>query len=171
MTKKGFTLVEVLVAMVLGLVIMGFGASSFRNTVQRQPVVQSAEKVNQVLQQARSYALAGRKDCGICGCTGLLADRPLIGWEVAMTSSSYTLRGLCGTNPLAPTPFYTSGVQSLPTGVVMTTNPGTAVLFKPLGNGTNLNSDYSVVATMPGVAAQIVSVSSGGDIKPPVWYP
>lgn len=171
--KKGFTLVEILVAMSLGLVIMGFGVSNFRDTIRRQTVEQTAEKINQVLQQARSNALAGRKDCSICRCGAGPAPTnvPLIGWEVAFTSSSYTLRGLCGTNPVLPTPFYTSGVQSVPAGVSMVSNPGTSVTFKPLGAGTNLASNFSSVVYQPGVIAKAVLVTTGGDIVPPITTP
>ena len=168
--RRAFTLVEVLVAMGLGVGMLGFGMSNFRDSVRRQTVEQSAEKINQVLQQARSNALAGKKDCSICKCGAGPAPTnvPLIGWEVAFTSNSYTLRGLCGTNPLAPTPFYTSGVRPLPVGVVMTTSPGSAVTFKPLGAGTNLTDNYSVMVYTPSVLAFGMSVSPGGDIKPPV---
>ncbi|HJZ05130.1 hypothetical protein A2634_03600 [Candidatus Amesbacteria bacterium RIFCSPHIGHO2_01_FULL_48_32] len=163
---KGFTLVEVILAMGLSVILLGFGASTFQSTVRRQAVDQTAERINQVLQEAKTNAQAGKKDCAVCGCTGASTDLALEGWEVTMTTSSYTLSGKCGT-----TYFYTSGVQPLPGGIVVSYNPGNSVMFKPLGQGTNLAANYSVVVYQPGVAARGFSVTTGGEIKPPVPTP
>ena len=68
--RRGFTLIEILVAVGLLVLMVGMGSVSFQQANKRQQVDQTTERLRQAFRQAKSNALAGKKDCLACGAAG-----------------------------------------------------------------------------------------------------
>src|SRR3989344_337650 len=97
--RRGFTLIEILVAVGLLVLMVGMGSVSFQQANKRQQVDQTTERLRQAFRQAKSNALAGKKDCLACGAAALstppyacgTGDAPLEGWRVAVTATTYVV--------------------------------------------------------------------------------
>ncbi len=61
MQKRGFTLLEVIVAVTIGVALIGIGIPSFTNLVRRQEFQSEAGRLAGCLQSAQEYALSARQ--------------------------------------------------------------------------------------------------------------
>ncbi|MEK9200745.1 MAG: type II secretion system protein [Patescibacteria group bacterium] len=141
--RKGFSLIEVLVAIVIMLIFTTYGVASLLNNGKKQKQVTAFEEFRQTLQLARNNAAAGKKpeEC---------VD-PLLGWRVRFTTSSYVVEALCtATYPVPPTTPYLSRTKTLPSGVILAVSPVlvTEIVFRPLGQGTITNLGPAVVSNI-----------------------
>ena len=102
MRRRGFTLLELVVAMGLVVVMAGVVVAGFRNYSRQQGVRTTQARVRQLYQQARSQATSGKMDCAACGgadlkCDGL-DDAIFMGWRVRVVGGNQmALEGACGT--------------------------------------------------------------------------
>jgi len=163
--KKGFTLVELLVALGVVAIVAGVGLTNLRGRNRDERVVESAEKLKQAFLQAKSQAQSGKKDCGACGAVSGVCgsgDVPLLGWRVSLwgtTPPSYSILGICGAIT-----FYTAGPISLSDGVAVGTVGGTSVLFTPRGLGTDLTGAVAVTVSATGISRSF-SIQANGEIS------
>ena len=132
--RRGFTLIEVIIAIGVMLILLTAAASNLQNANRRQSLDQVAENVRQTFLQAKSYAQAGKKDCAFCAgvaqpysCGTSPTELPLDGWRVTVNTNDYVMEGVCG-----GVAFSTRTVQ-LPVGIVASTGAVSSVRFLPIG--------------------------------------
>lgn len=151
--KRGFTLIETLIALTALMVLAGAGIAGFRQSAQRQSADAAQGQIVGVLTQAQANAAAGVKDTVICGVT------PLTGWRITFAAGSYTIAGVCGASTFSSKTYTlasTISVTSLP-------NPN-PILFRPLSGGTNVPSSATITLTGYGIVKNI-GVTQFGQIR------
>ena len=146
----GFTLIEIMLAVVVIMIMSGGGIAAYRRLNDRSTVEGAAKQVEQALREAQKRASSGVKPSG---CTGaLLAYIVTMGGSVGDTN--YTFQPDCVTSDPSAVAY------KLPEG---TRFPAQSVIsFRALNKGSTAGS-VSVQNT-GGSIVYIVRVSEGGSI-------
>lgn len=145
--QKGFTLIEMLIAMAITVVLAAAGTSISLRASRRKAVEVARDKLVSLLQQAKSNSQAS--NVGTCP-TGTWK-----GWQVSVANTSAILQLVCAAG--------TSNTQTYPYPSGVTASPTPTILYKPLGAGTNLAADTTI--TLTGIVTQDVTVYTTGDIE------
>jgi prepilin-type N-terminal cleavage/methylation domain-containing protein len=122
---SGFTLVELLVSVSLMAVLVSASVARYINYRRQQTAKATADQVRQLMQEVKSNVISGKKDCAaaFCGgangvCDGRTDDRELDSWQIVITATNYTIRGVCeGTPFMIKTDTFGNTIS------VMDTNP------------------------------------------------
>lgn len=168
MGNKGFTLIEVLIAITVSSLLLGFALPTFRDFQSNQEVVQANENFKADLRYAQSQALAGVKPCG----TAVLR-----GWFIEfLSNNSYAVRARCGDPPSANVVLVKS--VTLPDGVVFASPLPPQILFLPVNQGAVFLGnaglaahpfasieEKTVVTVAKGAASDGIIVHTTGDIS------
>lgn len=132
--KKGFTLIEIIIALIIITTASGFGIANYVRFHNDQMLKETGKTFVNNLRYAQKKALAGEKDTQKCvvGTTSL----PLNGWCLSPQAggSQYKIYGSCGPKANLKT-FPTIGdiTVDLPPNIKLRTT--TKTLFQPLGQG------------------------------------
>lgn len=154
--RRGFTLIEILVAISLLVILGGAGLVGYRQAARRQAVDGAAEKVVGALRQAQANAASGVKDTVACG------SRQLTGWRVTFAANSYTIEGVCGAVTFgSKSEGYSREVVGIGVTPLPSANP---MLFKVLNQGTNIPVSTNVTVAGYGLT-KVITVTASGDIK------
>jgi prepilin-type N-terminal cleavage/methylation domain-containing protein len=162
--RRGYTLIEILVAVSIIGILFSVGYANFRAFSQRQAVKDAAKLIQADLRLTQQIALSGQKPTDI-NCNSPVNS--LNGYFFTILSESvYEVRASC-----------TGGVVSeatktvnLGTGAVFSSpfpspNP---ILFKVLGNGTNIPDGENVIIGIVQIGTNnqsTITISSGGQIQ------
>jgi len=156
MTKCGYTLIELLVAITILGIIFGAGYISFRDFSRRQALTAAVRTVSGDVRLTQEMALSGKKPAGCI---------TLNGYKFKIAPDSYDIVAACN----FPEVEYDVKVGvPLPIGVTMAAQPSSSIYFKVLGQGTNILEGSPEVVTLTQVNSgqtQTVTVTSGGEIK------
>jgi prepilin-type N-terminal cleavage/methylation domain-containing protein len=165
MRNFGYTLIEILVAITIIGILFSVGYANFRSFSQRQVVLNAAKSLQSDLRLAQQMALSGQKPDDK-GCK----TNPLDGIQFGMTTGApylYRLRAVCGSDmnnyPIIKEFDFPSDIT--PSPVTFAPNP---VIFKVLGNGTNIPAGGSVVITLTQTGTNnkaAITITAGGEIK------
>jgi len=170
MTRNtGYTLIEILVAITIIGILFSVGYANFRSFSQRQVVLNAAKSLQGDLRLAQQMALSGQKPQGSDALDCL--TNSLDGIQFGMTTSApylYRLRAVCGSRgstyyPIIKEFDFPSDIT--PSPVTFAPNP---VIFKVLGNGTNIPAGGSVVITLTQTGTNnkaAITITAGGEIK------
>lgn len=158
MKKKGFTLVELLVAMTILAVLVGVSVARFRQFNRAQIVKEAAKSFKADLRMAQSKAVTGQKPASGCDY--------LKGYTVKLQEDGYRLLALCDSGEVVlPEPY--DGLISLPSQVTFSAFPA-SLLFKVLGNGVEISGNVSsttvVLTGFNGMTTAEVVVTEKGEI-------
>ncbi len=152
---SAYTLIEILVGITIIGLIFGFGYVSFREFSRRQALSGAAKEIKGDLRLAQALALSGDKPES---CTGLLN-----GFNFRVESaSSYKIEADCGTQ------VYEDKTVDMPDGVSISIPSPNPVLFKVLGQGTNIVLGGSAVITLTQAGTGltlVVTITDGGEIN------
>ena len=183
--RAGFTLIETLVTISLIGLAISVAAVNFTTTSRNERVTNAAERVRQVIAQAKANALSGVKDCRACGAdvtqgyacgTG---DSALQGWLVTFTQKTdptpdeFTIEGVCSNTayPGGTQTTFLSKNENLPDGVEMTYSGSLdSILFRVSGGGTYvlpvLGAGWSrqIIFTQ-GATSRSITVNSTGSVQ------
>ena len=160
--SPAYTLVEILVGITIIGLIFGFGFVSFREFSRRQALTGAAKQIQGDLRLTQELAIAGQKpediDCD--------SPNTLTGYNFRVNpDSSYTIEAACTGN--GGTNVELKEV-SLPSDISLSATSPNPILFKALGQGTNMTQGSSVTLTLvqAGTGSQIiVTISASGEIK------
>jgi prepilin-type N-terminal cleavage/methylation domain-containing protein len=159
MAKKyaGYTLIEILVALTIVGLIFGIGYVNFRDFSRRQALAGVARSVKGDLRLAQEQALAGKKPEHIF-CN---PPNQLDGFNFRVVSSqSYVLEANCTGGAV------TTKTGTLPSDISISTPSPNPIIFKILGQGTNLSGDATLTLTQTGTSnSTIITITLGGEIK------
>lgn len=152
-----YTLIEILVALTIVGLIFGIGYVNFRDFSRRQALAGTARSVMGDLRLAQEQALAGKKP------TSVLCDTPsrLNGYNFRVNSgTSYQIEAACSGGNVV-----TKSV-TLPPDISISTPSPNPILFKILGEGTNLSANATITLTQAGTSnTRSITVTQGGEIK------
>lgn len=149
--QRGFTLLEVLVAMTTIVVIIGLASASYSKFNRKETIKQVALTLKANLRAIQFKAINGQKPVNIT-CT------QLDGYTITFATSSYTYKATC--TPLAGSVPSTS--VALPQGVSFSPVPS-AILYKVLGVGTDKSSTVDITMIL-GAETYRVQVKPNGEI-------
>lgn len=167
--RAGFTLLELILIMSLGMILAGVGIAGFLRNSREQAVTAAAERLRQAFSQAKANSLSGKKDCAVCRCEDVnpLDDVPLRGWRVTVETAGplgFTVQGECAL-PSAPTPSpFLVRREDFPAQVVEVTAMGNSVLFLSLNEGIEPAGGATFNLVGAGVT-RTVSVGANGEIE------
>jgi len=152
MSRKGFTIIEVLVVILIMGLIMGVGAVSYRDFQRKQMVVAAKRTVLADVRAAAADVASGRKPDG---CTGTLTG---YSFEVmALNPASYKINAVCdgGTALVKEVRIPGISFDSLP-----------IVTFLPLSEGTDLSSPVTLTILSSSTSyTEKLEISPSGVIK------
>lgn len=135
--RRGFTLIEVLVAIGILMILFTGGITSYRTAARNQALEADASKIIQTLREAQSNIRSGKK----ISCVTSLES-----WQVRLDAKKIYLDEVCNSATASTTSFDLSNVVS-------TTN----VKFYPLSGG-------ATPATIT-IGTKTITVSNIGDIQ------
>lgn len=149
--KKGFTLVELLIAIAISALLLGIGLSRYLSFNQNQTLHQAAQNLRNNLRTAANRAMTGEKPTSGCA--------QLDGYQVTFTVSSYSIQAKCGVGLAG-----TATTVTLPSALSLALFPAspTTVLFKVLGSG----ADSAKAITLSAFGKnEIVNISLSGEVQ------
>ncbi len=149
-TPKGFTLIEIIVAVTILLVITSVGISNYSGYNQGETVRQTALTVKNDLRYLQGKALSGDKPAG---CT------KLTGWQMSFTATTYTTEATCTNGAVA----ITQRTTPLPRTVTFSPVPST-IIYYVLTGGTNVNSVGSI-NVVGNTKTYLIQVGARGNIN------
>lgn len=159
--NSGYTLIELLVAMTIGITVFTVGFAGYRDFSRRQTLGGITKRIKTDLRTAQQLATSGQKPSGVT-CTRLVSydfDR-INSYRyqiIAVCDNSGTLtRNMVKDVDLTTSVSFTSSATGL--------DVADPISFKVLGQGTNLISDVTIAVTMLSYTDNI-TVGKGGDIK------
>lgn len=131
--RKGFSLVEMIVAVGVLFAIVGLTVPAFMRNNRTQKVVAMRDKLKLTYIQARDNALSGKNECG---------NLSFQGWRVVVSGGTSVIEGICSSyaNPYpSVNSTFSSHTENIPTGLTVSflnlSNLGNGVLFRPGGQG------------------------------------
>lgn len=177
--KKGFTLIEIVVAVSLMTAMSGVLMAQYTQYNRSQSVNMATDRIAQVMAEARVNALSGKKDCYVCGgaqydCNNSNDDTLLSGWRVSINptpgpgnvppgiTNGYRIEGICGTNS-----FFVRDQQFPNNVIISASGVAKAVTFLPVNEGTDLvypNLLYVDVDSTNGSNSDGFMVSEKGEV-------
>lgn len=138
--QKGFALIEIILTVSLISMISAVGVSTYKDFAATKTVSTAADEVANVMQSAKSKAIAQVKP-NIAACnTG-----ELVGYQVVTcpgtctTTQKYQLQVICGITATSLSDYF------LPTGVVFSPSTQQVTLFRVLSGATDISSPLSIV--------------------------
>lgn len=163
LNTKGYTLVEILIVLVVMTILFGSGYAMYRNFSRRQELLGAAKEVQSDLRQAQQMAISGIKPdaCGDNTLNGIYFKST---YDSTKSQYVYRIRAVCGCSgsscPLIKENY-------LPSSLTLASSSSSEVVFKVLGQGTNISSGsvvYTITQTSTGDTST-VTIDSGGTIK------
>jgi prepilin-type N-terminal cleavage/methylation domain-containing protein len=160
---NGFSLIELLVSVAIGLLLISLGIAGYVNFNERQKVINSARELETVFQAAQVKAQSG--DLG--GCTQL--DEYKVEFTTTVDPIVVTLTPVCGDATLG-----TAKTYQLSTGTTLTFSPAISTIhfpvlrqgvsFTPPATQVDFNFTSSAVTQ-----TYTFTLAQGGDISDGTW--
>jgi prepilin-type N-terminal cleavage/methylation domain-containing protein len=158
-SEKGYTLIEILVGLTIIGLIFSIGYVNFRDFSRREAVAGTGKKIQGDIRLAQQLALSGEKPDDI-KCNGA---NNLNGYNFRIYSANeYRIESACTGGDVV----YKAVI--LPSGITVTTPSPNPILFKVLGQGTNIGSGTEIVLTLTQTRTNnrfTVTIGAGGEIK------
>lgn len=160
--RRGFTLIEVLIVIVILGVIMAVGSVRFREFERRQAVVSAKRQLLGDVRAAQSDAVSGRKPTG---CTGTLQG---YGFQVTGTAGPASYRTFARCSAGAGTADLVTKSAELGESITISLPSVNPVLFKPVAEGTNMVEGTSVTINIGSSGTSTVDtliINASGEVR------
>ncbi|MDO8451444.1 MAG: prepilin-type N-terminal cleavage/methylation domain-containing protein [bacterium] len=158
-TKRGFSLIELLIAVSIILVLTTAAVASYNTFHDRQRLREAGLTLKANLRSAQNRAQSGEKPTA--GCT------TLDGYKVTFTAVNYTIQADCIGFGFGSPPAM---IITLPSGITFSPVPSDLV-FKILGQGASLSAPVTLSLILTGFSTTYqISVSPSGDINDLGFY-
>jgi prepilin-type N-terminal cleavage/methylation domain-containing protein len=152
---RGYTLIEILIALTIIGIIFGLGYASFREFARRQALGSAIRELTGDIRLAQSQSLAGKKpDASACNYPNSLESYSFR----VINATSYAVDARCSGGSI------NVKTAKLLAGVTMTVPLVNPIEFKVLGEGTNLEDSVEIILSAYGTT-RIVTVSPGGTVE------
>lgn len=153
--SRGYTLIEILIALSITALIFGLGYVGYRDFSRRQLVNSAAQTLVGDLRLAQEQSIAGKKPTGCVVLDGYKVF-------VDVAAKEYTISANCSDQD------YLVKTVSISPQIVLTAPTTNPIIFRPIGLGTNIpmNTSVTIVLSHPGINySNSVTIGSGGDIQ------
>jgi prepilin-type N-terminal cleavage/methylation domain-containing protein len=162
-SARGFTLIEMLVSIAIGLIMIAVGIAGYLDFNQRQKILNSAKEFEVILQTAQTKARLG--DLG--GCDVLAAY--IVTFDTAVDPIVATVSPVCTVGSATDTKTF-----SLETGTTMDLAPVVTSLSYPVLQGGVVfapatNSLTVTFGSQTTSEEYVVTMTRGGDISDGAW--
>lgn len=149
--SRGYTLIELLVAISIGIIVFTIGFAGYREFSRRQALTGIVKQIKADLRLAQQLALTGQK--------------PTVGSCVRLDGYSFTRTSPTSYQLIANCTNANRIVKDITISPNTTITAGT-VIFKVLGQGTNLTAPltFTITNSLTGTSGNII-IGIGGDIK------
>lgn len=154
----GFTLVELLVTMVIGLLVLGFGAVFLNNFYDRQKVVSVGQELLSELMLARNYAVTNQFPSGSSSDTDRVAV--MINNDGLLVIGTQTT-GSVGNDTNVKYTFFSKDIVPKGVGVTFRGPDGVGVIRFSITDGRLIGGTASVVINGVGTTKNIKIDESG----------
>ena len=161
--NRGFTLIELVVAILVILLLVSAVLSNYNNFNENQKVKQAALTLKSDLRLGQTKALSAQKP------TSIICDS-LVGYEIVFSTvgavSSYDIRAVCSNAGVTERAGDSEALTiRLPGGVTFSPLPNPAsIIFRVLAKGISFPTEVTI--TLSGLAKGYqLQVSPNGDIK------
>ena len=140
--KKGFTLIEILVSVIIIGILTTVGIASYNNFNERRVITEASENLKLYIRLAASKAINNEKDCSVSmcgsldGCVGNVSEKALVGWYVDLGEKE--IYGKCDNKK-----FGNIVMESLD-DVTVEADVADVIQFYPLSKGTDLPSALTI---------------------------
>ncbi len=148
---RGFTLVELMVAIALLAILLGLAAPSFSDWIARTKIQSAASSISVALATARSEAVKRGRDVSVCastdGSTCATGSNWATGWLIYAT---------------AGTPIK---VFDAPTGGLTVTGDGTGITSSVTFVSTGMRTPLvpgTITVCKPGLVSKVIEVAGSG---------
>lgn len=153
--KKGYTLLEILIVLAITALLFAVGYAGFREFSRRHELESKMTKLKSDIRLAQEQALSGKKPSG---CLGVLD-----GYKFQVSSpTNYKILSDCSGTDLEILSV------NLPTYINIGQIGISPIVFKTLGQGTNIPSNQSAVITIKHLVTgnyRSIKISSTGEIS------
>ena len=133
MNKSGFTIIELMVVITIGLLITGGSVVSYNKFIDQQRLNQSVLLLKAKLEQAHAYAVSSKKPADCTNFQGFKVELKL-----TTTPNSYIIGPVCDGTMLLPE------TTLLPVEIIFESTLVTDFIFYPLTLGTSLENDMRI---------------------------
>jgi prepilin-type N-terminal cleavage/methylation domain-containing protein len=158
---KGYTLIEILVGLTIIAILFFVGYVNFRDFSRRQAISGAGKLLQGDLRIAQQLALSGQKPTD-ANCAG---TNNLNGYffEISLSRTEYKIYASCSAGASAEI----TKTVTLPSGVTASYPSPNPILFKVLGQGTNLTNESATITLTQDATANtfVVTIGVGGDIR------
>jgi prepilin-type N-terminal cleavage/methylation domain-containing protein len=159
MKVKGYTLIEILVALTIIGILFGAGYVGYRDFSRRQSLAGTVKIIQGDLRKIQQNALSGIKPAG-CASPNNLTGYYL---TIVPSDNKYNVKAGCsnGSSIQVGEEIY------LPENISITPPSPNPILFKVLGLGTNIPTDTTTIVLTQDLTGNTatITIGSGGDIK------
>jgi prepilin-type N-terminal cleavage/methylation domain-containing protein len=161
-STKAYTLIEILVVLTIVAILFTVGYVGYRDFGRRQALAGIAKQIEGDLRLAQQMALSGEKPQSQA-CLNNALDG--ISFGISSAPYYYRIRAVCGNGGYTTYPLIKE--VAFPTDITPTINIATAIIFKVLGQGTNIPGSNAVITlTQAGTNKTIsITVEPGGSIR------
>lgn len=172
-TTKGFTLIEILIAIATLMTIVGLGIAAFIRFNERQTLIQAAREMQVMLRSAQRKASVGEVPAD-CDDPGTVAEEKLQAYRVSVTGgvpgSLVSMFAMCGTSQQSMTAITPArDTYQLPAGISAVSSH--ELDFFSLHGGVDVNGSSGAAAESVTIAlsnegglSYIFDVTKGGEI-------
>lgn len=161
---QAYTLIEILVGITIISVLFAIGYVNFRDFSRRQVIAGAGKLLQGDLRLAQQLALSGQKPQDT-KCTD--PGNYLIGYKFSMSLNEYKVIASCSGGDVT-NPAKIAKDVVLPTGITEIVAPAGDIMFKVLGQGTDITPGGQKVITLKQANTTNefkVTVGSGGEIQ------
>lgn len=163
MKSKGYTLIEILIAVSIIGLLFGVGYANYRDFSRRQSALSILKNIQGDLRLAQQLALSGQKPDD----TNCDSPNTLSGYSFGVLSAtSYEIRPVCSGGAVSSAyKTVTLGPGATFSSPFPSPNP---IVFKVIGNGTNttVGSNAQIILTETGSTnTSTITVNSAGQIQ------
>ncbi len=157
-TFSGYTLIEILVGITIIALLFSLGYANYRDYARRQALIGAARKLKTDLRLAQEFALSGKKpsDCSVL-------DGYRFKIDTSPEAETYDIVAVCG----GAEKDVDRNDNEVGEGIDISTANPSSILFKVLGQGTDLDvGGATITFTQEGTGEELsVTVNTNGEIE------
>ncbi len=164
--QQGFTLVELMIAVLVLSLLLALGAPAFSNMVKNNRLLSEVYALRSILNNARSEALAQRRPVTVCSSSDGVSCTNEANWNVGYLAFVDNNRNAVVNDPNDPAGDRVFMVKDspVPSVSIKYSNPANRVIFDSRGNASGFNGTFTLCDDRGATEARGVIVYAVGKV-------